>query len=333
MKLAHSLPITAVAAQGQDGMLISFGVQAAQQERFGFKPGQYLTLCGGEGQAIWRCYSITSDPLVRDCISVLVKRVPGGVVSNWLCDHASVGRQIEVLPPAGSFLLAHPDQAVLLYAGGSGIAPIYALARQALASGSGRVRLFYANRHAATVMMRQELAELQTAYPERFSVMYWHDDERGLPTAADVLAIADGLHDADGYICGPDPFMRAVHGVLEKDGFDCARLFKEDFGAAIEAPAPDTDVDQACLTVQISGQTHQVDVGKGETLLAAMLRAGLNAPHACKVGECASCTCRLEAGKVNRLENSVLDEDDVEEGWLLACRSFADSTALTIRFL
>lgn len=333
MKQAHPLPVTRAIPQGRDGYLLSFGVPPERQDTFGFKPGQYLTLRGGEDQAVWRCYSITSAPQIRDGISVLIKRVPGGKLSNWLCDHATVGRLIEVLPPAGSFLLARPDHPALLYAGGSGIAPIYALARQALEQGSARVRLFYANRDADSVMMRLELDQLENDYPGRFDVIFWNDNERGLPTANDIASPAEDLRDADVYICGPDPFMRAVHDVLESVGFDRSRLLKEDFGAAVEAPIDSDGAEMAQLTVQMNGQAHEVSVAKGETLLAAMLRAGLNAPHACKVGECASCTCRLESGQVNRLENSVLDEDDVEEGWLLACRSLADSEKLIVRFL
>lgn len=333
MRQAISLPVTGAIPQGKDGFLLSFSVPNEHRDSFCFKPGQYLTLRGGQEEAVWRCYSITSAPQRQESISVLVKRVPGGKLSNWLCDHAKVGLSIEVLPPAGSFLLARPDHPVLLYAGGSGIAPIYALARQALEQGSARVRLFYANRDTDSVMMRVELSRLEADFPQRFEVLYWNDDERGLPTASDIALPAKPLPDADVYICGPDPFMRAVHDALEKAGFDRSRLLKEDFGAAVEMPIDVDSADMAQLTVQMNGQAHEISVAKGETLLAAMLRAGLNAPHACKVGECASCTCRLESGQVNRLENSVLDEDDVEDGWLLACRSFADSEKLMVRFL
>ena len=128
MRQVISLPVTGAIPQGRDGFLLSFSVPNEHRDSFCFKPGQYLTLRGGQEEAVWRCYSITSAPQRREGISVLVKRVPGGKLSNWLCDHAKVGLSIEVLPPAGSFLLARPDHPVLLYAGGSGIAPIYALA-------------------------------------------------------------------------------------------------------------------------------------------------------------------------------------------------------------
>nr|ART90526.1 putative phenylacetic acid degradation NADH oxidoreductase paaE [uncultured bacterium] len=111
-------------------------------------------------------------------------------------------------------------------------------------------------------------------------------------------------------------------------------MHREDFGAAVEGASEEAagDGPEALLTVLMKGQTHAVPVRAGELLLSAMLRAGLPAPHACRVGECASCMCRLQAGEVQRLDSSVLDEDDVAAGWLLACRTRAASPALQVRF-
>ena len=62
------------------------------------------------------------------------------------------------------------------------------------------------------------------------------------------------------------------------------------------------------------------------------MTSGVAAPHACKIGECASCICRLEQGEVERLENSVLDEDDVANNLLLACGTRGISEKVRIRF-
>src|SRR5258708_2967867 len=162
MKLAHSLTVTAVSPQGSDAILLSLGVDGGQRQRFSFQSGQYLTLAVPvQGDEHWRCYSITSAPEDGQAISLLVRRVAGGRVSNWLCDHARAGQRLQVLPPAGRFTLARHGQPVLLYAGGSGIAPIFALARQALLQGAPQVRLFYACRDRATAMLLAELQALQ----------------------------------------------------------------------------------------------------------------------------------------------------------------------------
>jgi 3-ketosteroid 9alpha-monooxygenase subunit B len=334
-KRTYTLPITSVTPQGSDAILLSLGVDGEQQPHFGFQPGQYLTLAVNvQGDEHWRCYSITSEPAAGQPVSVLVRRVAGGRVSNWLCDNARPGQQLQVLPPAGRFTLARPGQPALLYAGGSGIAPIFALAREALAQGAARVRLFYANRDPATAMLLAELQALHAAAADRLEIVHWYDDRQGLPAQAMLAEQARGLEQADAYLCGPEPFMRAVSAGLRAAGFDAQRVHQEDFGAAVEDAAEETaDAGpEAQLTVHIKGQPHTVPVHAGELLLTAMLRAGLPVPHACKVGECASCMCRLRAGEVQRLDSSVLDEDDVAAGWLLACRSRAASAALEVRF-
>nr|AAR03448.1 aniline dioxygenase reductase [Pseudomonas sp. K82] len=334
MKLAHSLTVTAVSPQGSDAILLSLGVDGGQRQHFSFQSGQYLTLAVPvQGDEHWRCYSITSAPEDGQAISVLVRRVAGGRVSNWLCDHARAGQRLQVLPPAGRFTLARHGQPVLLYAGGSGIAPIFALAREALLQGAPQVRLFYACRDRATAMLLAELQALQAGSGQRLEIRHWYDAEQGLPTQALLEAQTQGLEAADAYLCGPEAFMHSVLAALAAAGIEPSRVYREDFGAALEgavetgAEGPDAE-----LTVQLKGQTHTVSVRGGQFLLGAMLDARAGRPHACRVGECASCMCRLVDGEVLRLDSSVLDEDDAAEGWLLACRTRAASAQVRLRF-
>lgn len=340
-KSAHLLTVAGVTPQGRDAILLHLELKPGQRDAFAFQPGQYLTLAPGtEGPASWRCYSITSEPVAGAPISVLVRRVAGGQVSNWLCDHAQPGQPLRVLPPAGRFTLARPGQPVLLYAGGSGVAPIFALARAALARGAASVRLFYANRDRDTAMLLDEWQALEQASARRLETRLWFDAEQGLPSPAVLADSARGFEAADIYLCGPQPFMQAVGAALEQAGVDPHRLHREDYAAAVDSGEDGAENGTgngaggpaALLTVQLDGQTHSLPVESGELLLSAMLRAGLPAPHACRVGECASCMCRLQAGAVERLDSSVLDEQDVAAGWLLACRARAASAELRLRF-
>lgn len=340
MKFAHSLEIASVVPQGTDAVLLSLAVGTEQQAHFSFLPGQYLTVAGGPpDNEQWRCYSLTGDPRDTEKVSVLVRRVPDGLVSNWLCDHARAGECLQVFPPSGRFTLRQPGQPALLFAGGSGIAPIFSLARQALVAGAQRVCLFYANRDRATAMLMDELAELKALYADRLDLRCWYDAQEGLPTAQALAACATPAQVSDAYLCGPEPFMRAVQSALVAAGMDPGRILREEFA---QRPDPDTgsltdeDTDEeagtSLLSVRLKGQIHRLPVQKKDTLLTAMVKAGLPVPHACKVGECASCMCRLESGDIERLSNSVLDEDDVDTGWLVACRTRAISREVSIRF-
>jgi 3-ketosteroid 9alpha-monooxygenase subunit B len=334
MKFAQNLRVAEVLPQGRDAVLLSFVAGDGDAPSLSFRPGQYLTLGAdlSEGEH-WRSYSITSEPEANQAISVLVRRVAGGLVSNWICDNVRIGQQMRVLPPAGRFTLVCSKEPVLLFAGGSGIAPIFALARQALAEGAPKVSLFYANRDRATAMLIDDLNALSKSANDRLQIRFWFDDEDGLPTQEILRSVAEGFKNAQLYLCGPGAFMHAIRTSLQEAGFDPARLHQEDFGT----PDEDVGVDvgsarEAFLTVKFKGKVHEVVVEAGRSLLAAMLNAGLEVPHSCKVGECASCICRLREGEVDRLENSVLDPDDVAQGWIVACRTRALSKTLRVDF-
>lgn len=337
MNLAHSLQVVRVVPQGTDAMLLSVAPAPTELTHFSFHPGQYLTVAGGPADAEqWRCYSLISDPVDTQALSVLVRRVPGGFVSNWLCDHVQPGMQLKVLPPAGRFQLRHPDRPALLFAGGSGIAPIFSLARQALEAGAPKVCLFYANRDQGTAMLMDELSVLKARYGLRLDLRCWYDDQSGLPSAQVLAACAKDTDACEAYLCGPDPFMRAVEGALVSAGMEAEHILREAFALADEGSSDELSSEDALstahLTVKLKGQSHQLEIQRRDTLLAAMIKGGLPVPHACKVGECASCICRLESGDVERLSNSVLDDDDAEAGWLVACRTRARGDNVSIKF-
>lgn len=328
---AHTLNVDSITPQGTDAVLLSLKPDAAKVRVFGFQPGQYLTLQGGPADhRQWRCYSITNAPRTNGVIDVLVRRVPGGLVSNWICDTLRAGDAIQAMPPAGRFLLHQPEQMVQLFAGGSGIAPIVSLARQALERSQARVTLFYANRNRATLMLLDVLNELLVDYASRLNVQYWFDDETGLPDA-DTFRPMLTTH-GDTYICGPEPFMQAVITAAKGFGVPHTSIHLEHFAVDDEQNENADSDKQALLEVTIAGATHEIAVKGHETLLAAMLAAGLPAPYACRVGECASCMCRLVEGDVEKLPNEVLDEDDEDDGWILACRSRARAEKIVVRF-
>jgi 3-ketosteroid 9alpha-monooxygenase subunit B len=234
-------------------------------------------------------------------------------------------------------MLRQPGQPAVFFAGGSGIAPIYSLVRQALANNASKICLFYANRDHGTAMLLEELEALQRSYGQRMDLRCWYDVHHGLPTVQALEACTEEFESNDVYLCGPEPFMGAVQSALLSVGVKLDHIRREEFSqdSIDEEPLGHTEFNQSSktrLTVRIKGQVHQLDVCKTDTLLAAMIKSGLPAPHACKVGECASCMCHIESGDVDRLSNSVLDDDDVAAGWLVACRTRAISDEVSIRY-
>ncbi len=98
---------------------------------FSYRPGQFITfLLNIDGQDVERSYSMSSSPSRPHVLELTVKRVPGGVVSNWLCDHVKLGQRLTLKVPAGKFSCFNYPAAKMLFVGaGSGITPLMAMSR------------------------------------------------------------------------------------------------------------------------------------------------------------------------------------------------------------
>ena len=98
----------------------SFLFEAPEGRVFRFDPGQFVTLqLEIDGRRVSRCYTISSPPTRPHLISITVKRVVDGPVSNWLHDNVIPGTRIAVEAPLGSFTIAGQtaDQVSLLVRG------------------------------------------------------------------------------------------------------------------------------------------------------------------------------------------------------------------------
>src|ERR1700712_1755895 len=320
-----------------DARSLEFDVPAHLGEHFRYQPGQFLTLrVPFEDGWLPRCYSLSSTPLLDEPLRVTVKRVRDGRASNWLCGTLQVGQSVEVLPPAGVFVPRSLDGDLLLFGAGSGVTPVLSILRSALLAGSGRILLIYANRDEASVIFRDELKALASAHAQRLQIVHWLDSVQGIPSIGQLAELARPLVHAQAFICGPAPFMDAAVSALNQLGVAKQRVHVERFvslpGEGELAAVSSEAAAAAQLAVRLDGEDHQLACDSGETVLAAMERAGLKPPSACRVGGCASCMCTLESGDVQMLHNDALDQGELAEGWILACQAVPVSAQLRIRF-
>src|SRR5204863_1142025 len=157
-------------------MSIVFDVPAALSETFTYRPGQFVTLrVELDGETLYRSYSMSSCPSTDDDLYVTVKRVPGGVVSNWLNDSVRVGHPLQVSAPAGTFLLGDTDGDIVAFAGGSGITPVFSLIKSALHTTARNVRLLFANRDRGAAIFGESLDDLAAQFPDRLVVEHHAD--------------------------------------------------------------------------------------------------------------------------------------------------------------
>jgi ferredoxin-NADP reductase len=282
-------------------------------DTFAYRAGQFVTFrVQVDGERHYRSYSMCSAPALGEDLQVTVKRTAGGVVSNWLNDTIAVGDILETSPPAGSFVLHESSRDVVAFAGGSGITPIYAIIKTALATTNRGVRLFYANRDRESAIFHDEITALACRHPDRLSVIWHLDDERG-------------VGNAEFYLCGPTPFMEVVRGMLVLSGVPAARTYIEQFTPAAdptaEAAAQDIGASGAVeLTVEVGPRSMVLHPRSGAMILHAARAAGLNVPSSCELGNCATCIARVVEGTVTMHRNEVLTPDEVRAGWVLTCQ-------------
>ena len=110
----------------------TFMFESPRRDLFAFHPGQFLTFtfAAHPSGSLSRCYTISSPPTRPYHVSITVKRVPGGPVSNWLHDHLHPGMSVQATGPIGDFSCRlRPARKLLLLSAGSGITPMLSMAR------------------------------------------------------------------------------------------------------------------------------------------------------------------------------------------------------------
>lgn len=215
---------------------------------FSFKPGQFVTLkLPIGGKEVSRSYSISSSPSRPHCLELTVKRVPGGLVSNWLCDNVKLGDTLVARGPAGKFSCFNfPSKKVLFIGGGSGITPVMSMLRWIVDTAADvDAYLFVSAKSPRDIIFRNELNWMSSRHSgikvgiTCTSRCTGADSWTGLTGRADAnmlkLLVPD-LFERHIFMCGPEPFMDAVTQCLREIDFPIANLHVESFGKVRVAP-------------------------------------------------------------------------------------------------
>jgi 3-ketosteroid 9alpha-monooxygenase subunit B len=337
----HSLRIARVVPETRDASSFVLAVPDALREAFRYRPGQFCTFrVHIDGETQLRSYSMSSVPGTGQNLTVTVKRVQGGLVSNWFLDHLAEGDSVEVTKPAGVFCPQESDRAVVGLCGGSGITPVMSITRHVLAATQRPVRLLYANRDPGSVIFDAALDELCRDHPGRLDVERHFDSAGGFLTPAAVAAFVGHTADADFYVCGPGPFMDLVETALHGLGVAGDRIFIERFlvDQQEKTDALTVEEDEAAATVPdevtilLGRKRSVIRYQPGDTVLETARRGGLRPPFSCEAGNCATCMAFLKEGSVRMRANNALTPEEVEEGWILTCQSLPCSPTLVVEY-
>ncbi|MFM0122944.1 hybrid-cluster NAD(P)-dependent oxidoreductase [Paraburkholderia sp. RL18-101-BIB-B] len=218
----------------------SFFFRAPSGRAFVFEPGQFITLeLEIDGESINRCYTISSPPTRPHTISITVKRVPGGKVSNWLHDNLHAGAEVRVLGPSGEFTCArHPARKFLFLSAGSGITPLMSMSRAHHELGEDSDIVFvHSARTPDDIIFARELdliasnqAHFRTAFVcERLGARTNWPGVTGFLTLPLLKLIAPDYLEREIFTCGPAPYMQAVRNLLDEGGFDRSHYHEESF--------------------------------------------------------------------------------------------------------
>ncbi|GAB3129412.1 3-ketosteroid-9-alpha-hydroxylase reductase subunit [Tsukamurella serpentis] len=305
-----------------------------------YRPGQFVTvrvpseLTG----SVARSYSLFTSPFDPGSPGVTVKRTAGGYASNWLCDNLAAGSELEVLPPAGSFVPESLDVPLLLLAAGSGITPIMSILAAALTAGTEPITLLYANADPASTIFRDRIAALEAEH-ERLTVLWWMESERGIPDADSLSTLLTPYHSRATYLCGREEFMAACKQAANLIGTPREQVHQEiyasltgdAFADIVPHEVPVTD-DAPQVTVYNLGATFTVPWPHSESLVDVLINNGHDVPYSCQSGECATCLCRLTKGTVEMAVTDGLDPDDAEDGYILGCQAKPTSPELEVEY-
>ena len=319
----------------------TFVLAANGPRNFRYLPGQFITLELAIGdQKINRCYTLSSTPTRPDLVSITVKRVPGGVVSNWLHDNVRVGMELGAMGPSGEFsCFKAPAQRYLFLSGGSGVTPLMSMTRALHDLGSDADIVFvHCARTPADVlfpeeltMMARNMAKLRLAMVcEQHTPGSAYAGHLGRLDAARLAHIAPDFLQRDVYTCGPAPFMGAVRGLLSGAGFEMQRYREESFSFESLSPQEVAESDNTnssnvgttpSFNIQLQKMGKAFTCPTDQTILKSAIAAGIRLPSSCSSGACGTCKTKKISGQVEMKHAGGIRQREIDQGWFLPCCS------------
>ena len=355
--LFHPLRVRAVEPDTAEAVVVSFDVPAHLREVFSFTQGQYLTLRSDvDGQDLRRSYSICAG--VDDGeLRVGVRKVRGGVFSNWINAELRAGDTLSVMAPQGRFFVpldAASKRHHVGIAGGSGITPILSTMKTVLAREPlSRFTLIYGNRLLKSTMFKEEIEDLKNRYMTRLVLQHVFSDEptdaplsHGVMNREKIGAFLKSVMPAGNidhvYVCGPFQMNDEAEAALLAAGVPPERIHIERFGVALTTGAPvgavlheaqAGDAPLAKITIIRDGMQREIAFAKGQpSILDAASATGLEVPYSCTSGVCGTCRAKVLSGEVRMERNFALDKKEVDSGFILTCQAHPLTDRVVLSF-
>lgn len=291
----------------------------------GFAAGAHLRVqVAPGGIAAWRHYSLVNSDGRADATAapsayrIAVRRDDHGQGGSlWMHTQVKPGTRLVTSAPVNAFALDDQADDAVLIAGGIGVTPIVSMAA-ALSAAGRRYRVHYSARHPDQLALVDELMALAG------SNLTLYADQGPLP-ALELDTLIAGLAPTQPiYACGPAGMIDAVLALAWARGWTRDDIHFELFSA----PAPDAS-DRA-FEVELRQSGRVLAVPAGQTILDAMLAAGLDPLYDCKRGECGVCQVPVLAGEVDHRDYCLSEAERGASKVMQICVSRARGARLVL---
>jgi ring-1,2-phenylacetyl-CoA epoxidase subunit PaaE len=359
----HSLQIVKVVSETADTKSIYFDIPLHLKELFSHKAGQYLTIKSSiQGEELRRAYSICTPP---DSIhpGVTIKKTRTGKMSVYLHDKVKEGDFLDVMVPQGHFTLDPDHQKACSYyfiAAGSGITPIMSMIQSTIElEPKSTIYLLYGNRNEDSIIFQELLSQLETKYRNQLHVTHILSQPKeikvggigglfskkviewkGLKGRINQATIKTFLDENSGqnvdkqyFICGPGDFIERTETTLHALNIDKKHIHKEYFTTTNNAStSTTTGLSTATVQVTLRGETLDIEVAKGKTILDVLIDKKKDPPYSCTSGACSTCMAKVTEGKVSMDNCYALDEDEVAAGYILTCQAHPQTPKVVLTY-
>lgn len=299
-------------------------------KRFRFAPIDKLLLpafAGGahiktflqkDGEILERAYSLVSPPRERNFYEIAIRKddhSTGG--SIYWHKEVGVGTVLEISFPRNHFALSYQAKHHVFYAAGIGITPFLTMAKDL--EEWQTFELHYTARTAEQCAFYEQLKE---EYGDRCHFYFSRADQPQKMSPTAMLNHRIGTHV---YFCGPVSMVKDYRDAAASYGYPAKAIHFELFSSAQD------NGPKNAFMVELIDSDRTLHVGEDETLLDALLKAGIEAPYACKIGGCGSCELEVSEGEVLHRDIFLTEADRQSRNSILACCSRAKNEKIAIK--
>jgi len=346
MSKFHSLTIKEIRKETPNVVSVVFDIPRALKNEFKFEAGQYITLKKRiAGEEVRRAYSICSTPNSGE-LRIAIKAVVNGTFSVFATTILKEGDVLEVSKPDGKFMLKTSKDNTKNYLGiaaGSGITPIMAMLKTVLMEEpNSTFTLIYGNKTETDTIFKVEIDELKKSFPNQLNVQYVLSKEQkeyalyGRINQDNIHVVTNKLQYIvfdTAFLCGPEAMMNRTKNTLIKDGLDESMIYFELFSTPISIEKNNISFERTSeITVILDDEETTFEMDSKKTILASVLKEGIDAPYSCQGGICSSCMAKITEGNAVMDKNSILSDEEIQEGIILTCQAHPTTQKITIDY-